>query len=120
MDIIIRPAETSDFDSVVHILNQVLTYQVDQIRTVLPDQTQDLAVSPEGDYVTLLTCTPYGINTHRLLVRGSRVEEGLVKADKESVPVSPEKGRNPLILAAAGLAVVSGIVFLRRKRRKKQ
>ncbi|MEE3451081.1 MAG: class C sortase [Acutalibacteraceae bacterium] len=54
--------------------NEVLTYQVDQIKIVVPTDTVDLAVDKNKDYCTLLTCTPYGINTHRLLVRGKRIE----------------------------------------------
>ncbi len=57
----------------LHILNEVLTYEVDQIRIVQPEDTQDLVIEPGKDYCTLVTCTPYGINTHRLLVRGHRV-----------------------------------------------
>jgi sortase A len=53
----------------------VLTYEVDQIKVVLPSETKDLYVVEGQDYVTLLTCTPYTINTHRLLVRGKRVIE---------------------------------------------
>jgi sortase A len=53
--------------------NEVLTYQVDQIRTVVPDDLSPLAVVPGMDYMTLVTCTPIGINSHRLLVRGARV-----------------------------------------------
>ena len=56
------------------ILNEVLTYEVDQIHTVLPNQLSDLAIEPDKDYCTMITCTPYGINTHRMLVRGHRVE----------------------------------------------
>ena len=56
----------------LHILNKVLAYRVDQIRTVLPEDSRDLAIDPNQDYVTLVTCTPYGVNTHRLLVRGRR------------------------------------------------
>ncbi len=56
------------------VLNQVLTYQVDQITVVEPQQMEELAIVPGEDYCTLVTCTPYGINTHRLLVRGSRIE----------------------------------------------
>jgi sortase A len=58
----------------LHTLNQVLTYEVDQIRVVLPEEVQDLEIDPNQDYCTLVTCTPYGVNTHRLLVRGHRVE----------------------------------------------
>lgn len=51
------------------------TYQVDRIKVVLPDETADLQPIPEGDYCTLVTCTPYGVNSHRLLVRGFRVDK---------------------------------------------
>lgn len=57
----------------IHVLNQTLQYEVDQIKVVLPDNTKDLYVEKGQDYVTLLTCTPYSVNTHRLLVRGHRV-----------------------------------------------
>ncbi len=57
----------------LHVLNEKLTYEVDQIRTVLPNDTADLMIQNGKDYCTLFTCTPYGINTHRLLVRGHRV-----------------------------------------------
>ena len=56
------------------ILNETLTYEVDQIRIVEPIDVKDLVIENGKDYVTLVTCTPYGINTHRLLVRGHRVE----------------------------------------------
>ena len=55
------------------VLNEMLTYQVDQIRIVEPNDLSDLQIVPGMDYCTLVTCTPYGINTHRLLVRGHRV-----------------------------------------------
>ena len=56
------------------ILDQVFTYQVDQIKVILPTQIDDLLIQEGMDYCTLFTCTPYGINTHRLLVRGIRIE----------------------------------------------
>lgn len=56
----------------LHVLDQTLAYEVDQITVVLPDETEELRIFEGKDYVTLLTCTPYGINTHRLLVRGER------------------------------------------------
>lgn len=59
----------------VSVLGDELYYQVDQIRTVEPDDTSELRVIRGGDYMTLLTCTPYGVNSHRLLVRGRRAEE---------------------------------------------
>jgi sortase A len=56
------------------VLDQVLTYQVDSIKVIEPSDISDLQIIPGGDYCTLFTCTPYGINTHRLLVRGVRIE----------------------------------------------
>lgn len=57
----------------IRVLNEVLTYEVDQITVVLPDDVSNIAIDPTRDYITLLTCTPYGVNSHRLLVRGERV-----------------------------------------------
>lgn len=64
------------------ILDQNLTYQVDKITVIVPEDSSELALFPGKDYCTLMTCTPYGINTHRLLVRGVRVEN-----DKELLDV---------------------------------
>ncbi len=58
----------------ITVLNQMYTYEIDQITIVEPQDLSDLAIDPGEDYVTLMTCTPYGINTHRLLVRGKRIE----------------------------------------------
>ncbi|MBQ2997908.1 MAG: class C sortase [Oscillospiraceae bacterium] len=58
----------------MNILDEVLTYEVDQIRIVLPEETDDLLIEEGKDLCTLVTCTPYGINSHRLLVRGHRVD----------------------------------------------
>jgi len=59
---------------VLYILDDILTYRVDEIKTVLPEDARTQAIDPGGDYCTLVTCTPYGVNTHRLLVRGHRIE----------------------------------------------
>ena len=59
---------------ILQVLDQTLTYEVDQIHIVLPSELSDIRIDKDRDYVTLETCTPYGINTHRLLVRGHRVE----------------------------------------------
>ena len=59
---------------ILHILGKNLAYKVDQIKTVLPEETSELDIVEGEDYVTLVTCTPYGVNTHRLLVRGTRTE----------------------------------------------
>jgi len=58
----------------LHIMNKTFAYEVDSINIVLPKETQNLTIEEGEDYVTLVTCTPYGINTHRLLVRGTRVD----------------------------------------------
>ncbi|MFW7374198.1 class C sortase [Vagococcus fluvialis] len=57
----------------INILGEVLAYQVNQIKTVLPDQMEDLEIEEGKDFLTLVTCTPYMVNTHRLLVRGERI-----------------------------------------------
>ena len=64
------------------VLDQTLTYMVDKITVIVPEDSSELGLFPGKDYCTLMTCTPYGINTHRLLVRGVRVEN-----DKELVDV---------------------------------
>ncbi|HCA71941.1 MAG TPA: class C sortase [Ruminococcaceae bacterium] len=73
------------------ILNQTLTYQVDQISIVLPAEVSNLAITPGKDYVTLLTCTPYAINTHRLLVRGFRIPNAAadLKVTEDAVQIDP-------------------------------
>lgn len=76
----------------LQVLGEVLAYQVDQIKVVLPHETDDLQIVSSEDYCTLLTCTPYGINTHRLLVRGTRIpyevaEEIVVEQDQTEEPL---------------------------------
>lgn len=58
----------------ITILGEVLTYEVEEILIIEPTEVDKLAIIPDGDYVTLMTCTPYGINTHRLLIRSHRIE----------------------------------------------
>ena len=73
------------------ILNETLTYEVDQIRVVEPSDLSALRVEPGQDYCTLVTCTPYGINTHRLLVRGHRVEnaDGDLRVVADAIQIEP-------------------------------
>lgn len=66
------------------ILDRTLTYEVDQILVTKPDELKELLIDPHMDYVTLYTCTPYGVNTHRLLVRGHRVESDVELSDAAS------------------------------------
>ena len=80
----------------VTVLDRLLTYEVDQISIVLPEQVQDLLITDGQDYMTLMTCTPYGINTHRLLVRGRRVEN----AAEKHINVTPDAARiDPMLVA---------------------
>jgi sortase A len=100
----------------VRVLNNVLVYQVDQILVVLPDDTGALAIVPGMDYCTLATCTPYGINSHRMLIRGVRVEDA--EAAKGSVILSEARRIHtgvPLLVLLAASAVIT--LFARILRR---
>lgn len=102
----------------VHILEGELTYRVDQILVVLPGETEGLAAVTGEDYCTLVTCTPYGINSHRLLVRGARVEPGQdapagqSPQDARPVPLWP-----PAALGAGLLLGLAAVVCVIRKRK---
>ena len=91
------------------ILDQVLTYQVDQIKTIEPTNVADLQIIDGGDYCTLFTCTPYGINTHRLLVRGIRIET--IK-EKPVIYVSNEAFRIEPLLVTPAVAAPMLLVLL--------
>ncbi len=111
------------FTITVH--DRVLEYVVDQIKIVLPTESEDLQIEKGGDYCTLLTCTPYGINSHRLLVRGTRKTDG--SDGKVKVYVGNEAFRiEPLIVAiflAIPLIVVAFTILTigdRRGRRRKK
>lgn len=117
----------------IRVLDETLAYKVDQILTVLPEETEALAIEEDRDLATLVTCTPYGVNSHRILVRGERTEY-----------VEPEDGgsqtgivlRNPLEGADRGqqllvIGLIAFILFLvilsialkvsdRRKRRRRR
>ena len=78
---------------ILNVLNEVLTYQVDQIKIVLPHETDDLLIVEGEDYCTLVTCTPYGVNSHRMLVRGTRIdnieEAKVVRVTADAVRIEP-------------------------------
>ena len=93
----------------ITVLNEVLTYQVDMITVIEPNQTSDLQIIEGGDYCTLFTCTPYGINTHRLLVRGIRIET--IK-EKPVIYVSNEAFRIEPLLVTPAVAAPMILVFL--------
>ncbi len=93
----------------VTILDQVLTYQVDQITVVLPDELENLYIEEGQDYCTLMTCTPYGINTHRMLVRGVRIET----EETTHLRVTAEARRiSGIMLAAAAIAIMLIILLI--------
>ena len=104
----------------IHVLGEVLAYKVDAIHTVLPTDTSLLQIADGKDYVTLVTCTPFGVNTHRLLVRGQRVpyvpeQEAPAAAEK---PVASSWTQHYLTGLAIGLGaveVIGGAYFLVRR-----
>ncbi len=106
----------------VTVLTETLTYQIDQILIVEPDDVSDLMVVSGEDYCTLITCTPYGINTHRMLVRGTRIET----AEQRKVAViTGEALRIPNYIAIPAVAVpmlfillLASILFTPRKRKR--
>lgn len=105
----------------VTVLNRVLTYEVDNISIVLPEEAEGLLVQPGKDLVTLMTCTPYGINSHRLLVRGRRIENGerIHKVNVTSEAVKLDPVLIAPILAAPLLLVLLIWLILPGKRKKK-
>ena len=106
----------------IHVLGEVLAYEVDVINTVLPTDTRLLQIEEGKDYVTLVTCTPFGVNTHRLLVRGHRVPyvpEQEVPAAAEK-PVASSWTQHYLTGLGIGLGVVAAVgggYFLVRRHR---
>ena len=91
------------------VLDQVLTYQVDQIKVITPRELGDLQIVEGMDYCTLFTCTPYGINTHRLLVRGVRIE---TMKEKPALYVSNEAFRIEPLLVTPAVAAPMLLVLL--------
>ena len=91
------------------VLDQVLTYQVDQVKVITPREIDDLQIVEGKDHCTLFTCTPYGINTHRLLVRGIRIE---TIAEKPVIYVANEAYRIEPLLVTPAVAAPMVLVFL--------
>lgn len=92
----------------ITVLDQVLTYEVDQITIVLPTEIENLYIEDGKDYCTLMTCTPYGINTHRLLVRGVRV----ANAEAAIIRVTAEAYQIDTIIVATAVAVPMLLLLL--------
>lgn len=126
----------SDLDQLVpgdtfylHVLDEVLAYRVEECNTVLPYETDLLLTEEENDLCTLVTCVPFGVNTHRLLVRGSRIPYQAAAEIETTVAYTPAKStwkeqyKKSLVFggAAALAAVAAGMLvfFFRKKRRKR-
>lgn len=102
----------------LEVLGETLAYQVDQIKTVLPHDTTYLGIEPGSDYCTLVTCTPYAVNTHRLLVRGSRIPyeqaQEIVETTKPAEQPTVSKWEQEYykgILVGLGIVAASGLVI---------
>ena len=104
----------------LYVLDEVMTYEVDQIRIVEPHVTKDLLIVEGEDLCTLVTCTPYGINSHRILVRGHRVEtaaaEKVIRVTADAVLIDPIFIA-PLIAAPIFLVLLIGL-FIPKKKKK--
>ena len=118
----------TDLDQVVegdvfllNVLGETYTYQVDQIRIVLPEEVDELAIEQGKDYCTLITCTPYGVNTHRILARGRRIDnaEGEVVIQKEAVRIQPYRVMLALGIPVLILIFIITMIYYRLKRPKK-
>ncbi|MBQ6600905.1 MAG: class C sortase [Clostridia bacterium] len=94
----------------IRILDRTITYQVDQILIVLPDKTDDLNVVAGEDYCTLVTCTPYGINTHRMLVRGTRIEN--IEPERVINVITEAYQIDPLVVTPAVAAPMLGMLLI--------
>lgn len=100
----------------MRVLDETLTYEVDQIRIVLPNEMDDLEIEEGKDYCTLVTCTPYGINSHRLLVRGHRIENQVeaqdIRVTSDAIQIEPlivaPIVALPMLLALLFILLVSG------------
>ncbi len=125
----------SDLDQMIvgdtfllHVLDQTFAYQIDQINIVLPEETNELAIVNNKEYVTLVTCTPYGVNTHRLLVRAKRVDYSeetklIVPADAtryNALAVAPFIGAPILFIALILYLIVTSKWFKKKKGKNKQ
>uniref|UniRef100_UPI003FEE7AC7 sortase n=1 Tax=Anaerobutyricum hallii TaxID=39488 RepID=UPI003FEE7AC7 len=94
----------------ITILNREITYEVDDISIVLPDETDSLQIEDKKDYCTLMTCTPYGINTHRLLVRGHCIGTG----EPQHIHVTVEAFQIDPTITASVMGIILLIMLLIR------
>lgn len=106
----------------IHVLGEVLAYKVDAVHTVLPTDTRLLQIEDDKDYVTLVTCTPFGVNTHRLLVRGHRIpytpeQATAAAAEKPAASSWTQHYLTGLGIGLSVVAVAGGGYFLMRRKR---
>lgn len=104
----------------IHVLDDTLCYEVDQISVVEPEETNSLAVEDGEDLVTLLTCTPYGVNSHRLLVRGHRVpydSEEIQEKETGNTPFSFHTNYLLWVLVGLGITGIFILILYRRERK---
>ena len=100
----------------INTLGETLAYEVDDIKIVLPNETQWLDIDPEKDYVTLITCEPYMINTHRLLVRGERIPyEEAIEVSANDISQNGQK-INKWILVISLVGITGLVAYLMRKK----
>ena len=108
----------------IKVLDETLAYQIDQILTVLPQETDSLSIEPGKDYATLVTCTPFAINTHRLLVRGERIPYEEATKQEPDTNIKPELSFTAKVLIATIIVIFIGLMIAviysirDRKRRK--
>lgn len=107
----------------IHVLDEILAYEVDRIATVLPGDTSLLQIEEDKDYVTLVTCTPFGVNTHRLLVRGHRVPYVAELVTESSTTQKAASSWTQHYLTGLGigfgvLTAAGGVCFFARRKRR--
>lgn len=105
---------------IITVLNERMAYQVDQINVVLPHEIGDLRNMPEQDIVTLVTCTPYAINSHRLLVRGHRIPYEENMEEEVEVVVSYLNWRILLVAGISSLFLIGWVIYAIKNRKRKR
>lgn len=101
------------------ILDETVTYEVDQIRIVLPEDLSELGIQGKKDQATLITCTPYGVNTHRLLIRGHRIPnvDGLANLTADAIQIEPKYIAPFMAIPILIILLIGMIITTRRARR---
>ncbi len=107
---------------ILHVLDEILTYEVDQIRIVEPAKTDDLLIVEGEDLCTLVTCTPYGVNSHRMLVRGHRTENieeaSVARVTADAIQIEPMIVA-PFVAAPMLLVLLIGLLWPKKKKTRR-